>query len=139
MRLFRTEGVRGDTGVVVGLDAGLAQSYRRKRRPRAGRRPTDLVGVAGVQHRELDAGGGADDLGRQGRATHAAEHHVVDAVLAQLGADGRNLSEQRAGAAVQADPGQSDLRLGLRLGAPQRRVLGEQLAGGPRRRRPRSR
>ena len=47
---------------------------------------------------------------------------------AQLLAQGRDLAEQRPGGAGQVDPGQPDRRLGLGVRAPERGVLGEQLA-----------
>ena len=40
------------------------------------------VGVGGVEHDELDAGGAADHLGRQRGAAHAAEHDPGQAPLA---------------------------------------------------------
>ena len=88
-----------------------------------------MSGCGGVEHHEVDPGGAADDLGRQRRAAHAAEHDPVDALALELLAQGGDLAEQRPRGAGQVDPGQPDRRLGLGVRAPQGGVLGEQLAG----------
>ena len=91
-------------------------------------RGAHVVGVGGVQHDERHAGRGADDLGRERRAAHAAEHDVVEPLPGQLVTQRGDLADERPGAARQADPGQPLGRLVLGLGAPQRRVLREELA-----------
>ena len=58
----------------------------------------------------------------------------VDALAAQLLAQGGDLAEQRPGRPVQVDPGEPLAGLLLGLRAPQRGVAGEEPARRPRRR-----
>ena len=92
--------------------------------------------------------GAGDHLGRQRRAAHAGQHHVVEAVGAARSRSSASCGSSVAAAAEGVEPAEPDLRLGLGLRPPQRGVLRGQQAGhavvgqlrpGPRRRRRRPR
>ena len=86
-----------------------------------GQRRPDLVRVGGVEHGQRHAEGAGDHLGRQRRAAHAGQHHVVEVgqLVAQLG----QLRQQLPAAPEGVHPAEPDLRLGLGVRAPQRGVL----------------
>ena len=117
----------------VGLDRrpGLAGDHDHGARDPVLERGADLVGVGGVDDGELDAVGGADDLGGQRGAAHAAQRDVGDPLVLELAAQGGDLTEERAGGPVQAHPAEPLAGLVLGLGTPQGGVLGEQPAGEP--------
>ncbi len=66
--------------VAVGLHraAGLAGHHHDGALQPVGERRPDLRRVGGVQHGERPAEGTGDHLGRERRAAHAGEHHVVE-------------------------------------------------------------
>ena len=80
----------------VGLDSGtgLARDHDDRTIEPVGQGGPQLVGMRGVQHGELDAGCGADDLGRQRRPAHAAQDDVVDALSGQVVTQGGHLSDE---------------------------------------------
>ena len=125
------EGVLEGAALGVGLDrgAGLRGDHDHGAAQVAGERGADLVGVAGVQHHQVDALGGADDLRRQRGAAHAAQHDAGQPLLAAGVDDGPEDRQQRPGRLGQPHPGQALGRLVLGLGAPQRVVAGEEPAG----------
>ena len=94
----------------VGLDGrpDLLETTTTVRSSRSRQGGAHLVGVGGVQHRQLHPGGGADDLGGQRRAAHPAEHDVVEPRSAQVLAQRRDLADERPRGPGQADPGQPD-------------------------------
>jgi hypothetical protein len=117
--------------VAVGLDGGPRLGGHHD--DRAGQvtfqRVGDLSWVGGVEHRERHARGVGDHLGRERRTAHAREDDPVEPFGMQLRPQRLDLTAQRAGRLVQRGPRQPDLRLGLRIRAPQRGVSGRELAG----------
>jgi hypothetical protein len=115
----------------VGLDggAGLAGHHRDRALQPVADRAAHLVGVGGVDHRQLDAVGGADDLRGQGRAPHAAQGHPGDPLVLELAAQGGDGSDERTRRPEEVHPAEPDRRLCFSGVPPQGGVLVEQVAG----------
>ena len=101
--------------LAVGLDgpAGLAGDDHDGALELVGQGAAYVVGVGGVEHRELHAVGGADDLGGERGAAHAAEHDAGAAAVGEDVAQADDLVDQRPGLLGQPDPGQAAAGLGL--------------------------
>jgi hypothetical protein len=107
--------------LAVGLDgpSGLAGDDHNGALELFGDRTAYVVGVGGVEDRELHAVGRADDLGCERGATHAAEHDAGATAVGQDVTQADDLVDQGPGLLGETDPGQAGARLGLGGAAPQ--------------------
>ena len=110
--------------LAVGLDgpAGLAGDDHDGALELFGQGAAYVVGVGGVEDRELHAVGRADDLGGERGAAHAAEHDAGAAAVGQDVTQADDLVDQCPGLLGETDPGQPRAGLGLGGAAPERGV-----------------